>query len=85
MGSLESDRRLATERRERIVNFLVNALTDPDSPLDLTDLAHFRLIGGWFGGTEMLDRIIDINREKPQLCQEVLLSVIVAALDRFLT
>jgi hypothetical protein len=75
---------MATERRQRVIDYLAGMLTDPACPLEANDLGHFRLIGQWFGGSEAIKRLAAAHDEKPGLRDEVLLSVVVEALDRLL-
>jgi hypothetical protein len=64
MGTTKADRQMATERRQRVIDFLADALTDPTCPLEVNDLGHFRLIGQWFGGSEMLKRLSAAQRRQ---------------------
>ena len=84
VGVTKADRQMATQRRQRVIDFLTDMLTSPDCPLEVDDLGHFRMIGQWFGGAEAINRLVSAHDEKPQLRDEVLLSVIVEALDKLL-
>jgi hypothetical protein len=60
----------ATLRRQRAIDFLDDTLTSPNCPLDADDLGHFRLVGGWYGSTEMLKPLAAANDEWPEVAQE---------------
>lgn len=77
----------ATERRRRIALALLDALTNTGSELQPDDVPHFRLVASWFGGTEVVDRILAAYKQKKstknrgmsadhnQIQEEVLLSI----------
>lgn len=85
----------ATERRRRIALALLDALTKSDSELQPDD-AHFRLVASWFGGKEVVDRILAAYEQKKnrknrgmsadhnQLQEEILLAIAITCLDRLL-
>lgn len=75
MGTTKADVERANQRRQRVIDYLADMLTDPACPLEVNDLGHFRLAGTWFAAA---------HDDKPQLRDEVLLSVVVEALDRLL-
>jgi hypothetical protein len=86
----------ATERRRRIALALLDALTKSDSELQPDDVPHFRLVASWFGGKEVVDRILAAYEQKKnrknrgmsthhnQLQEEILLAIAVTCLDRLL-
>jgi hypothetical protein len=86
----------ATERRRRIALALLDALTKSDSELQPDDVPHFRLVASWFGGKEVVDRILAAYEQKKnrknrgmsthhnQLHEEILLAIAVTCLDRLL-
>jgi len=77
----------ATERRRRIAFALLDALTKIGSELHADDVPHFRLVAEWFGGRELVDRLLSsydqkakgrgISLDRTELQEEVLLSIAV--------
>ncbi len=73
-----------------------NALTRTGSELQPDDVAHFRLVASWFGGKEIVDRILAAYEQKKgtrnkgmsanhnQLQEEILLAIVVTCVDRLL-
>jgi hypothetical protein len=84
VGTTKADIERACQRRQRVIDYLAGVLTDPACPLEVNDLCHFRLVGTWFGGSEAIKRLSATHDEKPQLRDEILISVVVEALDRLL-
>ena len=74
----------ATERRLKLIEFLSDVLTSEHCPIDANDFAHFRLVAGWYGGSEMLDRLAASYDDWPVVKSEVLLAVAVEALNRLI-
>ena len=75
----------ATVRRTKLISYLTDVLADPKCPIDSSDFGHFRLVGQWLGGgDEVLNQIMAAHESKPDVRDEVLVSVIIAALDRLL-
>jgi hypothetical protein len=84
----------ATERRRRIALALLDALTKTGSELQPDDVPHFRLVASWFGGKEVVDRILAAYEQKKstknrgmsadhnQIQEELLLSIAITCLDR---
>jgi hypothetical protein len=86
----------ATERRRRIALALLDALTKTGSELQPDDVPHFRLVASWFGGKEVVDRILAAYEQKKnrknrgmsadhnQPQEEILLAIVVACIDRLI-
>jgi hypothetical protein len=86
----------ATERRRRIALALLDALTKTGSELQPDDVPHFRLVASWFGGKEVVDRILAAYEQKKnrknrgmsadhnQLQEEILLAIVVTCIDRLI-
>jgi hypothetical protein len=84
----------ATERRRRIAFALLDTLTKTGSELQPDDVPHMRLVASWYGGKELVDRILAASQQKKsaknkgmsanfnQLQEEVLLGIAITCLDR---
>ena len=82
----------ATERPRRFAFALLDALTKTGSELQADDVPHFRLVAEWFGGKELVDRLLSLYDQKAKgrggsldctrLQEEVLLSIAITCLDR---
>jgi hypothetical protein len=70
--------RLSQERRDRIVNFLLEWLTGPD--IDRKTLGHFRFIGEMFGLTAKVKEMVG-RTSSVQGRQELCVSLAIAALS----
>jgi hypothetical protein len=86
----------ATERRRRIAFALLDTLTKTGSALQTDDVPHFRQVAGWYGGKELVDRILAASQQKKssknkgisanfnQLQEEILLAIAITCLERLL-
>ena len=74
----------ATERRRRLIDYLSNVLTAPDCPILPEDWYHFSFVAHHYGSREVVSKLAASYSEWPQVRQEVLLSVVVEALDKLL-
>jgi hypothetical protein len=83
MGSNHAEGR---KTRQGIALWLADMLSDPSSPLTAEQMSHYRLVAHWFpDGQDALDRIEKIYREdRPEICDELYLSLIVACVDKIL-
>lgn len=80
-----SKRAVTNEQQERMLNVLLEAVTNPDNGLLPEDLPHYRLVNGFYKDPgELLDRLLFGYEKWPQMQREILLSTIVVALDRLL-
>ena len=82
--SEKSAKQLATERRQRIVNYLTDVLTSPDCPIERDEWAHFNYVGIVYSSRDLIDRFAGGFDEWPQMKEEILISIAVDALDRLL-
>jgi hypothetical protein len=86
----------AKERRRQIAFALLDALTKTGSELRPDDVPHTRLVAGWYGGKELVDRILAASEQKKssknkgisanlhQLQEGVLLAIAITCLDRLI-
>jgi hypothetical protein len=71
--------------RRATINWLADKLTEPSCPLTTEEMNHLRMVTAYFPeGSETADKIDRIFGDKPALRQAILLSTIVACLDRLL-
>jgi hypothetical protein len=71
--------------RRAIINWLADKITDPSCPLTTEKMNQLRLVTAYFPeGRETAEKIDRIFGDKPVLRQAIVLSTIVACLDRLL-
>lgn len=82
MPAKKSDRKIATERREKLSLLMLELLTD-ETELDPQAIYHFTFTGNCFGVAAMLDRFMaDFPENKKDLRAEVLATISLSALRR---
>jgi hypothetical protein len=80
-----SDKKLATERRQRIFDALLELITDPAGPFDTATMHHFAFVSGMCGPSEEVRKLASWHDDWPEVRQEVLLAIAIEAINAALS
>jgi hypothetical protein len=68
--------------RAEVSEYLLDAITRPDSPFSGAGLRASKMLAFWFNISEKLDRIVEADSDKPASQQEMTLAVMIECLRR---
>ena len=72
----------ATERRQKIVDYLTAALTDPSCPIEPDEWGHFNYVSIIYGTRDMFNTLAAGFDEWPVMKEEILVTMLVEVLNR---
>jgi len=74
----------ATERRQKLIDYLTDVFTSPDCPISAEDRYHFSFVAHLYASREAVNRLSASYDEWPQVREEVLFPAAVEALNRLI-
>jgi hypothetical protein len=82
VGIKKADRQAATERQQKLINSVLNLLTDPETGPTPEERYHWLFVASTFGSTKLLDEVIRGTDGKPDLRQELLCGLLYDVMRR---
>jgi uncharacterized protein YlaN (UPF0358 family) len=79
--STKADRQLATERRQKLINSVLDLLTGPEAPTP-EECYHWIFVAEMFGLKKLLDDVVHGTTDRPDLREELLCGLLFDVMNR---
>jgi hypothetical protein len=80
---MPSDRAIALERQDRLLNQVLELLTGPEAP-SAKDSYHWRFVAKTFGSEKLLDDVLIYTNGKPDLRRDLLCGLLFDVANRLI-